>query len=437
MKDSFLKNIKDLDLFSKEDKLILAISGGADSVALACLLKDTGYNFVLAHCNFKLRERESDNDEDFVKNLAEKMELECYVKSFNTESYSKKNKISLQMAARELRYCWFEELRKEIDAKYVLVAQHKDDDLETFFINLIRGSGIKGLLGIKSKRDKIVRPLLIFTRKQIENYLSIKKQKFRNDSSNSDVKYLRNNIRHHLIPLIKDMNPSFENTLSKEVDFLNEIYKVFITNFENIKEELVEMTEKGCEIDKSKLLSIQNNKIFLREIITPFGFSQCDKILESCRSISGKLFFSHTHKLLVDRKKIIITEIKKEKNLFIELEEFDNLNYPISLRFRNSDQKQFNTNKNIVFLDKKKLIFPLTLRKWNQGDFFYPLGMNGRKRLSDFFIDNKFTQFDKEECYLLCSGEDIVWIIGHRMDDRFKITDDTKKVYIAELFKEK
>ena len=436
MKDSFLKNIKDLDLFSKGDKLILAISGGADSVALACLLKETGYNFVLAHCNFKLRGNESDNDEVFVKNLAEKMELECYVKSLNTESYSKKNKISLQMAARELRYCWFEELRKEIDAKYILVAQHKDDNLETFFINLIRGSGIKGLLGIKSKRDKIVRPLLIFSRKQIENYLSIKKQKFRNDSSNSDVKYLRNNIRHHLIPLIKDMNPSFENTLSQEVDFLNEIYNVFMTNFENIKEELVEMTEKGCEIDKSKLLSIQNNKIFLREIITPFGFSQCDKILESCRSISGKLFFSHTHKLLVDRKKLIITEIKKEKNLFIELEEFDNLTYPISLRFRNSDQKQFNTNKNTVFLDKKKLIFPLTLRKWKQGDFFYPLGMNGKKRLSDYFIDNKFTQFDKEECYLLCSGEDIVWIIGHRMDDRFKITDDTKKVYIAELFKE-
>ena len=364
------------------------------------------------------------------------MELEYYVKSFNTESYSKKNKISLQMAARELRYCWFEELRKEIDAKYVLVAQHKDDDLETFFINLIRGSGIKGLLGIKSKRDKIVRPLLIFSRKQIEEYLSSKKQKFRSDSSNSDVKYLRNNIRHHLIPLIKDMNPSFENTLSKEVDFLNEIYNVFKTNFENIKEELVEMTEKGCEIDKSKLLSIQNNKIFLREIITPFGFSQCDKILESCRSISGKLFFSPTHKMLIDRKKIIITKIKKEKNLFIELEEFDNLTYPISLRFRNSDQKQFNTNKNIVFLDKEKLIFPLTLRKWKYGDFFYPIGMNGKKRLSDFFIDNKFTQFDKEECYLLCSGEDIVWIIGHRMDDRFKISDDTKKVYIAELFKE-
>ena len=434
MKDKFLHNIKDLDLFSKGDKLILAISGGADSVALACLLKDTGFNFVLAHCNFKLRGIESDKDEVFVKNLAEKMELECYVKSFNTESFSKKNKISLQMAARELRYCWFEELRKEIDAKYVLIAQHKDDDLETFFINLIRGSGIKGLLGIKSKRDKIVRPLLIFSRKQIEDYLSSKKQKFRNDSSNSDVKYLRNNIRHHLIPLIKDMNPSFENTLSKEVDFLNEIYNVFTTNFENIKEELVEMTEKGCEIDKSKLLSIQNNKIFLREIISPFGFSQSDKILESSKSISGKLFYSKTHKLLIDRKKIIITKIKKEKNLFIELEEFDNLNYPISLRFRNSYQKQFITDKNVVFLDKEKLTFPLSLRKWKNGDFFYPIGMNGKKKLSDFFIDNKFSQFDKEECYLLCSGEDIVWIIGHRMDDRFKITDDTKKVYIAELF---
>lgn len=434
MKDSFLKNIKDLDLFSKGDKLILAISGGADSVALACLLKDTGYNFVLAHCNFKLRGSESDNDEVFVKNLADKMELECYVKSFNTQSYSKKNKISLQMAARELRYRWFEELRKEIDAKYVLVAQHRDDDLETFFINLIRGSGIKGLLGIKSKRDKIVRPLLIFSRKQIENYLSIKKQKFRNDSSNSDVKYLRNNIRHHLIPLIKDMNPSFENTLSNEVDFLNEIYNVFLTNFENIKEELLEITEKGYEIDKSKLLSIDNNKIFLREIISPFGFSQCDQILECSRSISGKLFYSKTHKLLIDRKKIIITKIKKDKNLFIELEEFDNLNYPVSLRFRNSDKKQFMKDKNIVFLDKEKLTFPLTLRKWKNGDFFYPIGMNGKKKLSDFFIDNKFTQFDKEDCYLLCSGEDIVWIIGHRMDDRFKISDDTKKVYIAELF---
>ena len=434
MKDKFLHNIKDLDLFSKGDKLILAISGGADSVALACLLKDTGFNFVLAHCNFKLRGIESDKDEVFVKNLAEKMELECYVKSFNTESFSKKNKISIQMAARELRYCWFEELRKEIDAKYVLVAQHKDDDLETFFINLIRGSGIKGLLGIKSKRDKIVRPLLIFSRKQIEDYLSSKKQKFRTDSSNSDVKYLRNNIRHRLIPLIKEMNPSFENTLSKEVDFLNEIYNVFLTNFENIKEELLEITEKGYEIDKSKLLSIDNNKIFLREIISPFGFSECDKIIESSRSISGKLFYSETHKLLIDRKKIIITKIKKEKNLFIELEEFDKLKYPISLRFRNSDQKQFITDKNIVFLDKEKLTFPLSLRKWKNGDFFYPLGMNGKKKLSDFFIDNKFTQFDKEDCYLLCSGEDIVWIVGHRMDDRFKISDDTKKVYIAELF---
>ena len=397
-------------------------------------MHENGFNFVFAHCNFNLRGEESDQDELFVKNLSKKLEIKFFKKSFNTEKYMKENKISVQMAARELRYSWFEELRLEIQAQYILVAHHRDDDLETFFINLTRGTGIKGLLGIKPVVGKVVRPLLIYSRTQIEDYLSNLNQEFRTDSTNSSEKYLRNNIRHNLIPLIKEMNPSFENTLKNEMIFLNDVYTVFRETIENIKDDVVIANEDVFEIDKSKLLSIQNNKIFLREIITPFGFSQCDKILESCRSISGKLFFSHTHKLLVDRKKIIITEIKKEKNLFIELEEFDNLNYPISLRFRNSNQKQFMTHKNMAFLDKEKLIFPLTLRKWKQGDFFYPLGMNSKKKLSDFFIDNKFTQFDKEECYLLCSGEDIVWIIGHRIDDRFKISDHTKKVYIAELF---
>ena len=230
------------------------------------------------------------------------------------------------------------------------------------------------------------------------------------------------------------MNPSFENTLSKEVDFLNEIYDVFLTNFENVKEELLEITEKGYEIDKYKLLSIQNNKIFLREIVSPFGFSQCDKILESCRSsISGKLFYSNTHNLLIDRKKIIITKIIKEKNLLIELEEFDNLTYPISLRFRNSNQKQFMTHKN-MFFRQGKINFSTNSKKMETGGLLLSTRDEYKKKLSDFFIDNKFTQFDKEECYLLCSGEDIVWIIGHRIDDRFKISDHTKKVYIAELF---
>ena len=213
MKDSFLKNIKELNLFSKEDKLILAISGGADSVALARLLHENGFNFVFAHCNFNLRGEESDQDELFVKNLSKKLEVKFFKKSFNTENYAKENKISLQMAARELRYNWFEELRLEIQAQYILVAHHRDDDLETFFINLTRVTGIKALLGIKPVVGKVVRPLLIYSRTQIEDYLSNLNQEFRTDSTNSSEKYLRNNIRHNLIPLIKEMNPSFENTL--------------------------------------------------------------------------------------------------------------------------------------------------------------------------------------------------------------------------------
>ena len=239
MKDSFLKNITELNLFTKEDKLILAISGGADSVALARLLHENGFNFVFAHCKFNLRGRESDQDELFVKNLSKKLDIQFFSKSFNTENYSKENKISVQMAARELRYNWFEELRLEIQAQYILVAHHRDDDLETFFINLTRGTGIKGLLGIKPVVGKVVRPLLIYSRTQIEDYLFNLNQEFRTDSTNSSEKYLRNNIRHNLIPLIKEMNPSFENTLKNEMIFLNDVYTVFRETIENIKDDVV------------------------------------------------------------------------------------------------------------------------------------------------------------------------------------------------------
>ena len=239
MKDSFLKNIKELNLFSKKDKLILAISGGADSVALARLLHENGFNFVFAHCNFNLRDKESDQDELFVKNLSKKLDIQFFSKSFNTENYAKENKISLQMAARELRYNWFEELRLEIQAQYILVAHHRDDDLETFFINLTRGTGIKGLLGIKPVVGKVVRPLLIYSRTQIEDYLFNLNQEFRTDSTNSSEKYLRNNIRHNLIPLIKEMNPSFENTLKNEMIFLNDVYTVFRQTIENIKDDVL------------------------------------------------------------------------------------------------------------------------------------------------------------------------------------------------------
>ena len=435
MKDKFLKNIIDTELFLKDDKLLLAISGGADSVALSLLLKESNYDFEMAHCNFNLRGEESNADENFVKDLSEKLNVKCHTKTFNTDEYASKNKISIQMAARDLRYGWFEELRKENQSDYIVVAHHKDDDIETFFINLIRGSGIKGFLGMKQKRNKIIRPLLPFSRKEIEEYLKNKGQEFRNDSSNTDIKYLRNNVRHHLMPLIKDINPSFNDTFSKEIEYMNEVYNVFNDNLIKVENEIVSKTDKGIVLDKQKLLSINNNKIFLREIIAPFGFNETEKILDSCISSSGKMFYANNYRLLVDRDKIFITEFSNNTSDDIEISEgTDTIHLPISLKFSISDQIEFNKNKTSVFLDFDKLRFPLKIRRWKEGDYFYPIGLKGRKKLSDYFVNNKFSIFEKEDCYLMCSGDDIVWIIGHRMDDRFKITSNTKKVYIAELF---
>lgn len=435
MKDKFFKNIIDTELFLKNDKLLLAISGGADSVALALLLKEGGYNFEMAHCNFNLRGEESDADEYFVKILSKKLDVHYHTKTFNTNEYASKNKISVQMAARDLRYNWLEELRKESQSDYIVVAHHKDDDIETFFINLIRGSGIKGFLGMKQKRNKIIRPLLLFSRKEIEEYLKSKGQEFRNDSSNTDIKYLRNNIRHHLMPLIKDINPSFSDTFSKEIAYMNEVYNVFNDNLIEVKNKIVSKMDKGIVIDKQKLLSVHNNKIFLREIIAPFGFNETEKILESCISSSGKMFYANNYRLLIDRDKIFVTEFSDDSSDVIVIsEDTDTIRFPISLKFSVSNQLEFNASKTSVFLDFDKLEFPLKLRRWEEGDYFYPIGLNGRKKLSDYFVDNKFSRFEKEECFLLCSGEDIIWIIGHRMDDRFKIISNTKKVYIAELF---
>jgi len=435
MKDRFRKHIIEQNLFYQEDKLIVAISGGADSVALSSLLKDLGYSFIMVHCNFQLRGKESDEDEIFVKELAKEYGVDCKIKYFETQKYATKNKLSVQMAARELRYEWFEQLREEAHAKYILVAHHKDDDIETFFINLIRGSGIRGFLGMKQKNNNIIRPLLSFSRKEIEEYLKTKNQPYRTDSSNIDTKYLRNNIRKHLVPLIKDINPSFSSTFSKEIHHLNEVYSVFQKEVERVKKDLISVEGAFYNIDKNKLLSLSDGEAFLREIIAPFGFTETNKIFESCKSFSGKMFYSERNKLLVDRDKITI--IKREDISFNEIKipiETQNIITPISLQFRKSVQVEFERDKKIAFFDEELLQFPLTIRKWIEGDYFYPIGMRGSKKISDYFVDNKFSRFEKEECFLLCSGEDIVWIIGHRMDERFKITQNTKKVYIAELF---
>ena len=434
MKNKFLDNIKNESLFSKKDKLIVAISGGADSVALVNLLHRLNFNFQMAHCNFNLRGEESDKDENFVRDLSKNISVPLHVKHFNTDKFAKENKMSIQMAARELRYNWFEELRIKTNSDYIVVAHHKDDDVETFFINLIRGSGIRGFLGMHKKKNNIVRPLLDFRRIEIESYLKEQNQEYRTDSSNADIKYLRNNIRKHLVPLIQDMNPSFDRTFSNEIKYLNEVFEVFENRIENIKSNIFSESCGIIKINKEKLDSYQEKNVVLREILIPYSFKETDKIMDSIYSESGKIFYSETHKLLIDRIEILITEKKDSEVFSVEIkEETNQITTPLMLKFSTLKSTEISNKKAIATLDFDKLQFPLVLRKWEVGDYFLPLGMRGKKKLSDFFIDEKFSRFEKEECYLITSNSEIVWIVGHRISETFKITDETKKLYIAEL----
>ena len=433
MKNKVQYFITEKSLFSKEDKLILGISGGADSVCLMHILLALDYSFELAHCNFNLRGEESDADTIFVKKLAKKYHLKIHIKQFDTLDYASKNKISTQMAARDLRYAWFQDLLATENAKYIAIAHHKNDDVETFFINLLRGSGIKGLLGISEKTESIVRPLMEVSRKEIESYLSENELRYRNDSSNASVKYLRNKIRHQFIPLLEEMNPSIQQTISDEMKILEGVSQIYTAKVEEVRKELMQEKEGIVQFKISDLLALNPLQNYLYELLSPYGFYTIDAITKALQGQSGKQFFSSYHQLVVDRDCIFISPLKSENEVFTITEKTVDLLTPLVLKFKISTDKTIVLDSAIAKLDFGKLQFPLTLRKWKQGDKFIPLGMKKFKKLSNFFIDNKFSILDKQQQWLLCSSNDIVWVVGCRIDDRYKLETDTKKVYIAQL----
>ena len=420
-------------LFTREDKLILGISGGADSVCLMHILLALNYSFELAHCTFNLRGEESAADEVFVKELAKKHQLKVHIKHFDTLEYASKNKISTQMAARDLRYAWFHDLLASENANYITIAHHANDDVETFFINLVRGSGLKGLLGIKEKTNAVVRPLLSVSRLEIEHYLKEKGLLFREDGSNTSVKYLRNKIRHQLMPLLVEMNPSIQQTISDEMKILEGVSQIYTAKVEEVRKELMQEKEGVVQFKISDLLALNPLHSYLYELLNPYGFMTIQPIAKALQGQSGKQFFSSTHQLVVDRDCIFISPLKSENEVFTITEKTVDLLTPLVLKFKISTDKTIVFSTAIAKLDFGKLQFPLTLRKWKQGDKFIPLGMKKFKKLSDFFIDNKFSILDKQEQWLLCSGNDIVWVVGYRIDERYKIETDTKKVYIAQL----
>ncbi|MBT3622266.1 MAG: tRNA lysidine(34) synthetase TilS, partial [Flavobacteriales bacterium] len=321
-------------LFLKEDKLVLGISGGADSVCLMHILLSLNYDFELAHCNFNLRGKESEEDESFVKELAEKYQLKIHLKQFDTEGYATENKISTQMAARDLRYAWFNDLLLTQNANHIAIAHHANDDVETFFINLIRGSGIKGLLGISEKTNSIVRPLMAVSRTEIENYLDENKLSYRNDSSNASVKYLRNKIRHELMPLLTEMNPSIQQTIVEQMKVLEGVSKVYNQKIKEVKEEIVEQKEGTIKLSIAHLLLLNPLNTYLYELLSPYGFTTIDAIAKSLKGQSGKQFFSNTHSLLVDREFVFISKLYVEKNELIAIEEkTKEIKSPLQLNF--------------------------------------------------------------------------------------------------------
>ncbi len=436
MIDNVKNIIFDNSLFSKNDKLILAISGGADSVCLMHILLSLGYKLELAHCNFNLRGIESNEDEEFVKKLSNVYKLKLHIQSFDTEKYSIQKSLSTQMAARELRYKWFKKLKIKQKAKYIILAHHNDDDIETYFINLLRGTGIKGLLGIPIKKDCFIRPLINFSRLDIERYISINNLEYRDDSSNSSLKYLRNKIRSKLLPLLYEINPNLKQTLLNEKKILKETFSIYHQQIEFLRKKIVSCRNEVIEIDKKELLKLTPINHYLFEFLSPYGFSDFDKINKALRNQPGKQFFSETHQLLIDRNFLFIKQkkISFDKEILIPVEKKE-ITSPINLSFSTTKKNKYNTNSNYAYIDFDKLEFPLTLRKWEEGDKFIPLGMENFQKLSDFFIDNKFSLYDKSDQWLLCSREDIIWIVGQRIDDRYKLQSKTKKVYIAKYLK--
>ena len=461
MLERFLEFIEKENLFTPKDKVLLTVSGGADSIVMAELFHKAGFKFAIAHCNFHLRGEESDYDEAFVRNFAETHKVSFHLMHFQTIEYSKENEMSIEMAARELRYKWFYELAEAEKYRLIATAHHLDDEAETFFINLLRGTGISGLHGIASISSlqsldtniQLIRPMLFLYKQDIVDYCNTNNIAYHEDSSNVSLQYLRNKIRHKILPELKEINPSFHKNLKETIDNLKDTETINNYFINKKRAKIISERNDKIYISISKLKKLTPIKAYLFEFLSPYGFnsSVINDIFKSLDSIPGKQFLSPTHKLIKDRAFLIITksdtknetQFIRHKNTITDIPEevtlikqntsefqVQNLNLNIQyLKLPKSDSDQLiSKEKNIATIDMANLKFPLTLRKWKQGDYFYPYGLNKKKKVSRFLIDEKISMTEKENIYVICSGEAIIWVVGLRIDDRFKITNKTKDI---------
>jgi tRNA(Ile)-lysidine synthase len=423
------------NLLQRNRAVIVALSGGVDSVTLLDVLQKLEYECVAAHCNFQLRGAESERDEQFVRELCHKKNITLFVRQFETRQFARAKNISIEMAARELRYRWFEHLLVQINAQAIAVAHHSDDNVETFLLNIIRGTGLKGLCGISAKNGNVVRPLLNVNRADIEDYIKVNHLDFVTDSTNLKNNFKRNKIRNELLPLLRTINPSVQNTILEEINIFKGIYKTYENAVENIKNQILEFENNTVKIHINKLLEQKNATNILFETVKNYGFNftQTENIIAALNSTSGKMFYNKNHKLIIDREFIFIkeNELNTVKNNYFIDSDCNEIINPIHLKLKKYTKKNdfiLIKNRNTIQIDYNKITFPLELRKWKNSDWFYPFGMKMRKKLSDFFINNKLSILDKSDIWLLTCGEQIVWIVGLRVDNRFRIVEKTKKI---------
>ena len=429
----FVRNIVEKKLFSPTDRLLLAVSGGVDSVVLCDLCRSAGFSFEIAHVNFQLRGEDSVLDECFVKGLAEHYHVPFHLKKADTAGYAESHKVSVQVAARQLRYQWFNELLEK-GPRYLLTAHHADDNVETVLMNFFRGTGITGLRGMVAKHDNIVRPLLFVSKKEIIDHAKEKKLSWREDISNASDKYSRNYFRNAVIPMVYKIFPEVESNLAHNISRFAEVEELYLQAVDLHKKKLLELKGNEVHIPVLKLKKISPLHTVLFEVITEFNFTphQLNEVIHLLDGEQGSFVQSPTHRIIKNRNWLIIAPKETENAVHIIIGDGDReVNFPggvMKVENATSDRIHFAIDAQVAELDHRRIKFPLLLRKWKAGDYFYPLGMKKKKKVSRFLIDQKLSRTDKEKLYVLESDKKICWVVGMRIDERFKITASTTKV---------
>jgi len=431
---NYIKKEKLLDF---DNKIIVGFSGGADSVALLHILNRLDYNCIAAHCNFHLRGEESNRDEQFAEQFASSLNIPFLKQDFDTRTFAKERGISIEMAARDLRYQWFAELRESQNADAIAVAHHNDDSIETLLLNLIRGTGIKGLTGIQPRNGFIIRPLLCVSKKEILQYIQTKNLPFVNDSSNNQEDIIRNKLRLQLIPLLKTINPSVRDSILQTIDNLNETAKVYDSEIEKAIQ-IVFNKEKGS-ISIPLLKTFPSPESILFELLKNYGFGKevIREIYNAIDSQAGKLFYAPEYYIVKDRNEFLLSATKSDNGEdFYIPEDKTYLEFPLKMEIKlqtNDSDTDIERSKNLACLDYDKLQFPLRLKRWETGEKFMPSGMKNFQKISDYFSNNKFSKIQKAETWILTSGNDVVWVVNHRIDERYKANFYTKTRYIIKL----